>query len=144
MHPDGRIEKLDLDGLELPIEYHLDYVKFLGPRVVLRLKDADHRVALLDEVEIGGRPAMGVELNKAVPNFKLSLRLFFDRETNLLVKQESVLSTFFISYGDYKKFDGIPIARKVTQTVKGEVVMETEVTDFQAVDKFDAKLFEQP
>src|SRR5207249_7442285 len=45
-------------GAELRMEYHLDYVKFFGPRQVLRLKDADHQVALLDEeVKIDGRAA---------------------------------------------------------------------------------------
>ena len=46
-----------------------------------------------------------MEVHKAVPNsFTLSLRLFFDKETNLLVKQENVLSSSSISYSDYKKF----------------------------------------
>jgi uncharacterized protein (TIGR03067 family) len=143
-YPDGRVEKLKLSGAEPPIAYWLDYVRFFGPRVVLRLKDTEHRVSLLEEVKIAGRPAVGVELNKAVPDFKLSLRLFFDKETNLLVRQDNVLSSSSISYSDYKKFDGISIAQKQMQTANGKVVMEAEVTDFQAVDKFDAKLFEQP
>lgn len=47
-------------GLELPLEFWLDYVKFFGPRQVLRLTDADHKVVLLDgEARIGDRPAVG-------------------------------------------------------------------------------------
>src|SRR5207302_10235691 len=124
--------------------YWVDYVRFFGPRVVLRLKAADHRLSLREEVKIDGRPAIGVELNKAVPDFKLSLRLYFDKETNLLVRQENVLSSSSVSYSDYKKFDDIPIARKQTQTANGKIVTETEVIDFRAVEKLDAKLFEQP
>ena len=40
---------------------------------------------------------------------------------------------------DDKKFDGIPIAWKETAGYSTGVV-----PDFRAVDKFDAKLFEQP
>ena len=143
-YPDGKVERLESFGAEPPFAYWLDYVRFFGPRVVLRLNDADHRLSLLEEVKIAERPAVGVELNKAVPNFKLLLRLYFDKETNLLVRQDNVLSSSSISYSDYKTFDDIPIAQKQTQTANGKVVTETEVIDFRAVDKFDARLFEQP
>jgi len=109
------------------MEYWLDYVKFFGPRRVLRLKASD-QVALLEEgVTIDGRAAVGVELTKG------GLRMYFDKETHLLVKQGAV------TYSDYKKFDGIPIAQK-----EHDGHFEPEVTEFRAVDKFDAKLFEQP
>ena len=45
----------------------------------------------------------------------------------------------FIVFSDYKKFDGIPIAQK-----EKDGHSDRDVTDFRAVDKFDAKLFEQP
>jgi hypothetical protein len=132
------------DGLQ-PLEYYRDYVKFFGPHRVLRLRDTDHRVALLDEVKIDGRPAVGVEVTKAVPNFKLSLRMFFDKETNLLAKEENVLSSTSIFYTDYKKFDGIPIAQKLrAENTKDKSFEETKVIEFRAVEKLDAKLFEQP
>src|SRR5262249_40349281 len=118
------------DGLQ-PLEYSQDYVKFFGPRPVLRLKDADHRVALLDAVKIDRRPVVGVELTKAVPKFKLSLRMLFDNETNLLAKEENVLSSTTIVYTDYKKFDGIPIAQNETaENGKDKTFTETKVIEF--------------
>jgi hypothetical protein len=117
-------------GNEPKIEYWLDYVKFFGPRQVLRLKDADHKVALLDEeARIGDCAAVGVEVTG--PQFKRTM--YFDKETHLLLKSGAV------TYSDYKKFDGIPVAQK-----EHDGYYEPEVTDFRAVDKFDAKLFEQP
>ncbi len=125
-------------GAEPPVQYWLDFVKFFGPRQVLRLKDADHKVALLDEgAEIGGRPAVGVEVTG--PDFNRKLfppfhrKMYFDKETHLLVKSGGV------TYSDYKTFDGIPVARK-----EDDGYLMPQVTDFRAVDKFDAKLFEQP
>jgi hypothetical protein len=104
---------------------------------VLRLKDADHRVTLLDEeVKIDGRAAVGLEVSRAVPNLKL--RMYFDKETHLLVKQGETY------YCDYKKLDGIPIARKEKHPHAGTGAWEAEITDFRAMEKFDPKLFEQP
>jgi uncharacterized protein (TIGR03067 family) len=130
-------------GAEPTMEYWLDYVKFFGPRQVLRLKDADHRVALLDEeIKIDGRAAVGVEVTYTVPNknFTPLLKMYFDKETHLLVKLGGNMFYYQpIYYSDYKKFDGIPIAQKEKDGYFNGVV-----TDFRAVDKLDAKLFEQP
>jgi hypothetical protein len=66
--------------------------------------------------------------------------MFFDKETYLLVKQEGNAFWFSSgSYSDYKKFDGIPIAQKEKDGYFNGVV-----TDFRAVEKLDARLFEQP
>jgi uncharacterized protein (TIGR03067 family) len=134
-NPNEEAKPIVLLGAELPMAYHLDHVKFFGPRQVLRLKDADHRVALLDEeVRIDGRAAVGVE----VTGPQCNRRMYFDKETHLLVKQGETY------YCDYKKFDGIPIARKEKHPHAGTGAWEAEVTAFRAVDKFDAKVFEQP
>jgi hypothetical protein len=121
-YPNGKVQP-DGHGIEMPVDYCHDYVKFFGPRVVLRLKDADQWIALLEEAELDGRPVVGVEINKDVSVYKLSLKLYFDRETNLLVRQEQTLSrastggiavpTTTRYYSDYKPFDGIPVATKV-------------------------------
>jgi hypothetical protein len=136
-HPNGKAEIIHFSGLERPIEYQIDRVKFFGPRRVLRLKDADHRVALLDEeVKIDGRAAVGLDV--IGPQFKG--RMYFDKETHLLAKLGITDWPGDSYYSDYKKFDGIPIAQKEKQPG----YMETEVMDFRAVGKLDAKLFEQP
>ena len=65
------------------MRFWLDYVKFFGPRQVLRLKDADHKVALLDEeTKIGDRAAVGVQ----VTGPHCTQKLYFDKETHLLLK----------------------------------------------------------
>jgi hypothetical protein len=48
-------------------------------------------------------------------------------------------------FTDYKKFDGIPIAQKETaENAKDKFYTETKVIEFRAVEKLDAKLFEDP
>jgi hypothetical protein len=127
-------------GLELPKEFNLDYyVTFFGPRQVLRLKDAKHRVTLVDEeAMIDGRAAVGVEV--AGPWFKGTM--YFDKETHLLVKSPAVwylAGQGAATYSDYKTFDGIPMPQK-----ENDGYLMAQVTDFRVVDKFDPKLFKQP
>jgi hypothetical protein len=123
-------------GAELRMAFWLDYVKFFGPRQVLRLKDADHKVALLDEeAKIGDRAAVGVQ----VAGPQCNQKMYFDKETHLLLKGVGSDILREVTFSDYKKFDGIPIAQK-----EHDGHFEPEVTDFRAVDRFDAKLFERP
>jgi hypothetical protein len=123
-------------GAERTVEAQIDYVKFFGPRQVLRLKDADHRVNLLDEeAKIGDRAAVGVQVTGPHYNQKM----YFDKETYLLLKGVGSDILREVTYSDYKKFDGIPIPQK-----EHDGHFEPEVTDFRAVEQFDAKLFEQP
>jgi hypothetical protein len=108
-------------------------VKFFGPRRLLRLKDANHRVTLLDEeIKIRRRAAVGVEING-------TMRLYFDKETHLLVKQEGGAYYSPIYFSEYKTFDGIPIAQR-----EYDGYFQPENIGFRAVERFDAKLFEQP
>jgi RNA polymerase sigma factor (sigma-70 family) len=117
-------------GAELRMDAQLDRIKFFGPREVLRLKDADHKVALLDGVvKIGDRAAVGVE----VTGKHFNRRMYFDKETHLLVKIGTV------TYSDYKKFDGIPVAQK-----ENDGNFMPEITEFRVMEKFADKLFEQP
>jgi uncharacterized protein (TIGR03067 family) len=123
-------------GAERRIEFWHDYVKFFGPRQVLRLKDAEHKVALLDEeVKIDGRAAVGVQVIGPQYNHKV----YFDKETHLLVKGIASDIVREVTFSDYKKFDGIPIAQK-----EHDGHFDPVITDFGVVDKFDAKLFDQP
>jgi RNA polymerase sigma factor (sigma-70 family) len=133
--PNGEPKEFIPTGAEPKVEYWLDYVKFFGPRQVLRLKDAEHKVARLDEqAKIGDRAAIGVEVTGPTFMFPPSNRkMYFDKETHLLLKSGA------ITYSDYKTFEGIPIAQK-----EDDGHFLPEVTAFRVVDKFDAKLFEQP
>jgi RNA polymerase sigma factor (sigma-70 family) len=123
-------------GVEPKMEFWLDYVKFFGPRQVLRLKDADHKVALLEEeAKIGDRAAVAVQVTGPHYNHKV----YFDKEAHLLLKGVGSGILGEVTYSDYKKFDGIPIAQE-----EHDGYYEPRITDFRVVEKFDAKVFEQP
>ena len=93
-------------------------------------------MALLDEeAKIGGRAAVGVQ----VTGPHCTQKLYFDKETHLLLKGVGSDILREVTFSDYQKFDGIPIAQK-----EHDGHFEPEVTGFRVVEKFDAKVFEQP
>ena len=65
--------------------------------------------------------------------------MHFDKETHLLLKGIGSGILREVTFNDYKKFDGIPIAQK-----EHDGHFEPRVTDFRVVEKLDATLFEQP
>jgi hypothetical protein len=137
--------------------------KFIGPRAMLRLKDPAMKVSLLGErmagdtaAILGDRAAICVGLarrdgEKFVPLYPLigmqvnEVRLYFDKDTGLLLKEEwDYGSTPFENFfTDYKVFNGIPVAQKIVQRTEGAVTYRTEV-EFNIVDKLDANLFQKP
>src|SRR5262249_34407800 len=62
---DGKSEALHYFGLEPTREYWLDFLRFFGPRAVLRLKESGYRLERLDEIDVHFRPAVGIQLTAA-------------------------------------------------------------------------------
>jgi hypothetical protein len=133
-----------LTGPEPPAAYWNDFVTYFGPRAALKLKDPTRQLALLGETKVGDCPARGVRLTKDIPGLKLELKLFFDKETGLLLKEENNVPDLEVVYSNYKQFDGVPVPQKTTREVNGKLMTETELVAFRATDKIDAKLFERP
>ena len=118
---------------------------------MLRLKDRDHQLKLLDEVKIEDRPAVGIELTKSAPQFKISLKMYFDKETSLLVEDENALQKSMTLSSDYKQIGGVMVpslTRKAHDIKLGRGVArlsnKQESVEFKVVEKLDARLFEQP
>lgn len=140
------------DGVQIepehPLGYWNDFVKFFGPRAILRLKDPQCRVRLLPQ---GDQPtsSFGFGVHKGPMSSDLSLFLHFDAQTGLLLKEENNHDDSEMVYGDYKTFDGFPVAQKLTRSVKTRTVeslltAKSQVIDFRVKDEFDAKLFQMP
>jgi RNA polymerase sigma factor (sigma-70 family) len=131
---------VDLSGLEPPAEYWEDYLKYYGPRAVLRLKDPTNHLHFLGESKLGDRPVVGIQM---VPKAGAERKFYLDKETGLLLKEVCAAQELEIVYKDYKMIGGIAVAQKRTAKIGGHE-SETEVVDFKAVEKLDAKLFEKP
>ena len=135
--PGGDAKEFHPTGIEpLSVEGWFDYVKFFGPRQVLRLKDADHKVALLGRGGQDRRPAaVGVQVTG--PHY--DHKLYFDKETHLLLKGLPATSSERSPSATTRSLTASRLPRRNTTATS-----MPEVTDFQAVDKFDAKLFDEP
>lgn len=139
------------------------FLKYVGPRSLLRLKDPEMTVSLLGERMagdtgslLGDRPAICIRLSrkdgkKIIPfdEFNHSavddIQLYFDKDSCLLLKEEFTYSNLNVEvfYSKYKTIDGIPIAQTRTQRANGDVNYRSEI-EFKIEDKLDAKLFEKP
>ena len=99
----------------------------------------------LGESKIEGRAVFEVGTDRGTE------RLYYDKETSRLVRQEVEVRTknkkrelTVITFDDYRDLDGVPVARKQIAKTDGKVVTEMEVFAFKLADKLDPKLFEKP
>ncbi len=125
--------------------HHAGYVTTLLP-----IKSGGYTLAPLGEVKIGERPAVGV---KASSKGHRDVNLYFDKETNLLVKAEYTVKsreeggkevTQEALYGNYQDVQGLKIPMKVTVNRDGKKYVEAEYSEFKPVDKPDDNMFAKP
>lgn len=114
----------------------------------LPLKNKEFALAVVGEVEIDKRPALGI---KASSKDLRDIDLYFDKEAGLLVKaetrvkdddgQEVAEETFF---SDYKEVQGTRQATKFVVKRDGKLYLEGEVSDYQLTEKLDDGVFAKP
>jgi hypothetical protein len=117
-------------------------------RLVPLLSDPAFTLAALGEAKAGDRPAVGV---KVTARGRKELRLYFDKETALLVKTEHVLDDGQGKevrqeefYGDFRDLGGYRRPVRVTAFRDGKKIMEAELTDAKYLDRVDEAEFAKP
>jgi len=117
-------------------------------RLTPLLTDRAFTLESLGEVKVGDQPCLGV---KASMKGRPDVRLFFDKETGLLVKTEHALDDGAGKqvlqeemYGDFDDVGGVRRPMKVSAYRNGKKVMEAEVTDVKYLDKVDDAEFAKP
>jgi outer membrane lipoprotein-sorting protein len=90
---------------------------------------------------------------KVARDKKPAITLYFDKETGLLVKQETTVKDEFQKwkevpeeayYSDYKEANGRKYFTKLKVVRDGKTMIEATLSDAKEVEKLDAKLFEKP
>jgi hypothetical protein len=142
----GETREMDKEQLaEARDELHATNVARLAP-----LTGKDFKLSSLGEVEVGGRPAVGVRVEHK--GFR-DVSLFFDKENGLLVKMErrgkDVMGgggefTQESIFSDYKKVEGVQVAFKLTAQRDGKRYIESETTEATPAEKLDASAFGKP
>ena len=103
-------------------------------------------VKLDKDADVGGKPAAVVVVTVAEP--KTEARLYFDKESKLLVKTarrglspEEKEVTEEAVQSDFKAVSGVKVPMTVTVTHDGKEFMNIAITDAKMTEKADAGLF---
>jgi len=129
-------------------------------RQLLLYKGKGYKLTTLGESKVEEKRVVGVKVSS---EGNPDTRLFFDKDTGLLLKRESELNravpagggvpaggeepkpvTVEIIYEDYKEAAGVKYPTKTTRFQRGQKVTEDEVTELKVVEKFDEKTFAKP
>jgi outer membrane lipoprotein-sorting protein len=114
------------------------------------LTDKDYKLSSLGDAKVGDRPAVAIRVEHT--GFR-DVSLFFDKENHLLLKSEvrgkdlmkgGEEYTAETLYGDYKKFEGLMAAQKITIKRDGKLYVEGESTEIKFSEKLDDSVFEKP
>jgi RNA polymerase sigma factor (sigma-70 family) len=115
---------------------------------LLPLSGREYRLSLLAEVTLSGRPAVGV---KVAAKGHRDIKLYFDRDSGLLVKREQRLTlptggevTQEEFFSDYKETDGLKVYRKQVTFLDGKKIAEMNTTEIRFLDKISDKEFDRP
>jgi hypothetical protein len=111
--------------------------------------DKKFKLATIGEVKIDKKPALGV---KVTSKGHRDVDLYFDKETGMLVKAETVVKDDMSGQevgeesfpSEYKDVQGTKQAMKFTVKRNGKLFMEGEATGVELFEKLDASTFAKP
>jgi hypothetical protein len=111
------------------------------------LGDKGFELVALPEIKIENKPAVGV---RVVRKERRDVKLYFDKETSLLVKREFQAweggkeGTREEFYSDYKDVQGVKRPMKVVIVQHGQKYMDATVTSVEFLDRIDPREFAKP
>jgi hypothetical protein len=139
--------KIEMDVNAAANEKRTVYLQVI-PVAILPLKGKDFKVESAADENIGDKAA--AVLKVTAPDGK-NFMLYFDKESGLPVRVVGTVAGFQgqefsqdTTYGEYKDFDGVKRATKITSKRNGETFLRQEITEFKVLDKVDPKTFAEP
>jgi hypothetical protein len=142
---DGQPQKVD-DALAAELRETMQLNQAV--RLVPLLTDKAYTLESLGEVMIDDQPAVGV---KATVKGRRDLRLFFSKDTGLLIKTEHPVDDGAGKevvqeemYSDFEDVQGFRRPMKLAVFRNGKKIMQAEVVDVKYLDKVDAGEFAKP
>jgi hypothetical protein len=114
---------------------------------LLYVNDQGRELAVLEEIKIAGKPAVGVLVKTEGQS---DVKLYFDKSSGLLVKSErnfgrpGLENLTEVYYSDYQEKDGLKHYRRISGFVNGELAQEGTVTELEFFTKLDPKVFAKP
>lgn len=142
---DGQPQKIDAAALN---EMRGALALARAMRLVPLLTDRTYELTALGEGKVGDRPVLGVKVSA---KGRKDIRLFFDKETGLLVKTEHYLDDAAGKevpqeeiYSDFRDLGGYKRPTKIAVFRKGGKVAEMEMVDVKYYESFPEAEFAKP
>jgi hypothetical protein len=140
-------QTMELEGAELVEFKETAYATRLRQLVLLR--DKAFGLSPLGEAKVNDRPAVGI---KVVSKGHKAVKLFFDKESGLLVKSERqgidpMTQQEFLEESIVQEFqdvDGMKLPKKVLFNRDGKKFMEQEITEVTFPKKLAKDEFDEP
>jgi hypothetical protein len=138
---------MDLDPDALKNEQRMVYLVacHMNPA---HLKTKGFKLEPAPGADVSGKPADAI---KATGPDGKDTTLYFDRETGLPVRQVARVAGWMgdeytqeSTFSDYKEFDGIKVATKVTIKRDGDDFVKQEITEVKLMDKAPEGTFSEP
>ncbi len=140
-------DKMDMDDDNVANEKRQIYLQVIPTKLVM-LKDKAYKLEAAGEQKVGDKPAAGIKVTG--PDGK-DFTIYFDKESGLPVRIVAKVVGFGneeftqeTTLKDFKEIDGIKKAMKSESKRDGEDFIKSEITEFKALDKVEAKTFEEP
>jgi hypothetical protein len=119
------------------------------PTTLVQLNGKGFKIESTTDEKIGDKPAAGIKVTG--PEGK-DFTLYFDKESGLPVKLVATVAGFGggedfnqeTTFSDYKDFDGIKKATKISSKRNGEKFIDVEISEFKVLDNVPAETFTQP
>jgi hypothetical protein len=122
------------------------YVMWLATLLPLK-SDRDFRLSSLADARVDGRPASVV--NVTHPGHG-DVKLFFDKESGLLVKAErrgkeaGIVVTKEYLYGNHKAFDGVKLPTRYAELTNGKKFVDVSSATYKFLTHVDERTFARP
>jgi hypothetical protein len=119
------------------------------PTTLVQLKGKGFKLESAAEEKVGDKPAAVIKVTG--PEGK-DFTLYFDKESGIPVKLVAKVAGFGggeeftqeTTFSDYKDFDGIKKATKISSKRDGEKFVDIVVSDFKVLDKVPTDTFSEP
>lgn len=138
---------MEMDDDAVTNERRTIYLQVI-PVTLVALKGQGFKLDSAKGEDVSGKPTDAI---KATGPDGKDFTIYFDKEKNLPVKLVANVVGFNgeeftqeTTFADYKDFDGIKKATKVVAKRDGQTFLDSEVTDFKAMDKADPGAFAEP
>ena len=131
-------------------EERMKQVRVAWAERLFPLTDKAYKLSTIDGIQVDGRATIGIKASHADNR---DIRFFFDKETYLIAKIETmvispqhgldpVLSEAF--YTDHKSFGGVKMPSKYKLIYDKKLFVEAETIDYKIAATLDPKQFEAP